>query len=87
MIDGAEAAVKVEAVVPQVVGFLEESKGVKSSSRLAMFIVLGLIGAVTAAFVAYVFTVKAPSSWAIGSFAGMVTALCGCGGWIHSNRT
>lgn len=88
-LDPAQVKAVAEHVAPEVehevVGFLEESAGVRSSSRLAVFIVVGFIGAVIVCSCIYILRPE-PSASVIGSIAGIVTALGGLGALVHAKR-
>lgn len=85
MIDAVDVEAKVEAVGPQVVGFLEEAPGIRSSSRLLAFLLYGLTAGVAATFCVY--TLRAnPSGAVAGCFAGVITALGGWGAIVHTKR-
>ena len=63
------------AVVTKVCGFLEESPGVKSSTRLFAAILLALAAVVVALIVWYVMHTKVPDASVIGGLAGVLGAL------------
>lgn len=85
MIDAVDVETKVEQIGPQVVGFLEESAGVKSSSRLLAFLLYGLTAIVAVAFCVYTLR-GTPSAGVAGCFAGVITALGGWGAIVHTKR-
>jgi len=71
-------------VVKAATGFLEEAPGIWSSSRLLAFLFFGAVAVVV--IVACVIALTKPSAAVLGSMAGIITALGGCGAIIHSNR-
>ena len=78
---------QVEATTREVCGFLEETPGVRSSSRLLAFLLYVLIAGVSACSCVYLFVAKEPSASVLGSMAGIITALSGCGAVIQAGET
>jgi hypothetical protein len=58
-----------------VTGFFEESEGVRSMSRLAIFVLLLLAAALVGAIVGYVFYVPTPSDAVILALVAALTAV------------
>lgn len=85
MIDAAVVEEKVAAAGPVVIGFLEESPGVRSSSRLLAFLLFAVTAGVAAVFCVYVLRPD-PSPGVSACFAGVITALGGWGAIVHAKR-
>jgi hypothetical protein len=65
----------VPSLPEHAVGFLEESAGVRSATRLIMVGLLGLAGCVTLSLCAYVLFVPSPSAGIAATLAGALATL------------
>lgn len=74
-----------EEVTVKVCGFLEESPGVRSSSRLYAGILCGAMVGVAACACVYLFR-ENPNAGVLGSMAGIITALGGALAYVMGKR-